>query len=239
MFWPGPLTLVLPRSIRVPDLVTSGGDTVAVRVPAHPVAQALLSRLDFPLAAPSANRFGRISPTNAMAVHAELGDSVSLILNGGACSVGVESSVLDLTGERPRLLRAGGVSLEDLEWALGKIELGRDPTSDAPIASPGLLKSHYAPRKALRIVQDLAEIPWQANSGWLAFGGGVPREGAFPGVKDNISSSGDVTEAATHFFQGLRFLDDHPQVATIYAKLFPEKGLGRALNDRLRRAEGR
>ena len=233
IFWPGPLTLVLRKMLQVPDLATSGLPHVALRVPAHPVAQALLRAFGGPLAAPSANRFGRISPTDAQAVQTELGDAVPLILDGGPCAVGLESTVLLISENQPVLLRAGGVPLEEIEKVIGPVQRAT-PVDDRPQA-PGQLKHHYAPRKPFRLVDSLAEIPSRADVGWLAFG---PRNGDFPGVVENISPAGDFWEAATHFFRALRALDDNPRVSELYAVPLPAKGLGRAMNERLERAAG-
>jgi L-threonylcarbamoyladenylate synthase len=232
-FWPGPLTLVLPKKAVVPDLATSGLPGVALRVPSHPVAQALLRAFGGPLAAPSANRFGRISPTDAAAVRAELGDAVALILDGGPCAVGIESSVLDLSGDQPILLRAGGVPAEELEKIVGPIERAR-PVDENP-AAPGQLKHHYAPRKPLRLVAAASEISGDRGIGALIFGAAhLPAN--FPGVMENLSPSGDLREAAANFFRALRRLDDDPHVTLIYAARLPDRGLGLAINERLERA---
>jgi len=232
-FWPGPLTLVLPKKEIVPDLATSGLPSVALRVPVHPGAQALLRSFGGPLAAPSANRFGRISPTDAQAVQAELGDAVPLILDGGPCEVGLESTVIDLTGEKPLLLRAGGIPLEEIEAITGPLERAT-PVDDHPLA-PGQLKHHYAPRKPLKLVHEVGDIPLQADIGWLAFGAQISAV-SFPGVVENLSYIGDLREAATKLFRSLRRLDDHPQVSTLYAIPLPAHGLGLAINERLERA---
>lgn len=232
-FWPGPLTLVLRKKDVVPDLATSGLPHVALRVPAHPVAQALLRAFGGPLAAPSANRFGRISPTDAQAVRAELGDAVPLILDGGPCAVGLESTVLFLSDKQPLLLRAGGIPLEEIEAMVGPVQHAA-PVDDRPQA-PGQLKHHYAPRKPLRLVRDVAEIPSQADAGWLIFGAQnapVP----ISGVVENLSPSGDLREAAANFFRALRALDNNPRVAVLYAKVLPAHGLGLSINERLERA---
>jgi len=235
-FWPGPLTLVLPKRDLVPDLATSGLPNVALRVPVHPVAHALLRAFGGPLAAPSANRFGRISPTDAAAVRAELGAAVPLILDGGACAVGLESTVLDLSGETPVLLRAGGVPVEEIESLIGPIN--RAGPVDTHPASPGQLKHHYAPRKPLRLVPQVFAAG--ATPGWLVFGpqdAGQDFSGAVgEGVIENLSPAGDLREAAANFFRALRRLDDDPRVAIIYAVPLPAYGLGLAINERLDRA---
>jgi L-threonylcarbamoyladenylate synthase len=227
-FWPGPLSLVLQRhpDSNVSLLATAGLDTVAVRVPAHPVAQALLREANRPLAAPSANRSGRVSPTEAAHVAAELGSQVALILDGGRCAVGVESTVLDLSGATPSLLRPGGVTLEAMTTVLGPIAVGiGDP--NAPRA-PGQLLSHYAPRLPLR----MDAIAARPDEALLAFGPHAP-----PGFAAilNLSQKGDLTEAAANLFAMLRRLD-RPEFSAIAVMPIPEEGLGRAINDRLRRA---
>ncbi|MCE0496934.1 MAG: threonylcarbamoyl-AMP synthase [Methylacidiphilales bacterium] len=230
-FWPGPLTLVLPKKDVVPDLATSGLPTVALRVPVHPVAQAVLRAFSGPLAAPSANRFGRISPTDAPAVSAELGAAVPLILDGGPCLVGVESTVLDLSGEKPVLLRAGGVTIEQLEAVTGPV--GRTRAVDERPLAPGQLRHHYAPRKPLRLVRGAEEIPQRADAGRLAFGA---TPAVFAGVTKNLSPDGDLGEAAANFFRLLRALDDDPRVTELYAIRLPSRSLGLAINERLERA---
>jgi len=232
-FWPGPLTLVLRKKETVPDLATSGLPNVAVRVPAHPVAQALLRAFGGPLAAPSANRFGRISPTDAHAVRAELGDAVPLILDGGPCAVGLESTVILVAEHQPVLLRAGGVPREEIEALVGSV-LHATPVDDRPQA-PGQLKHHYAPRKPLRLVRDLRDIEFQPDCGALLFGNPDLTQ-ASSGVIENLSSTGDLREAAANFFRALRALDDHPEVAVIYALRLPAYGLGLSINERLERA---
>jgi L-threonylcarbamoyladenylate synthase len=234
-FWPGPLTLVVPKSGLVPDLATSGLPSVALRVPSHPVAQALLRAFGGPLAAPSANRFGRISPTDARAVREELGDAVPLILDGGPCAVGLESTVLFLCEDPPLLLRAGGIALEEIEAVTGPLKRATSP-DERPLA-PGQLKHHYAPRKPLRLVRDVAEIPSQPDTGWLAFGSETA-SGSFLGVRENLSAAGDLREAAANLFRAMRSLDENPRVGTLYAAPVPARGLGLAINERLERAAG-
>jgi L-threonylcarbamoyladenylate synthase len=227
-FWPGPLSLVLPRGpeCSLSLLASAGLDTVALRAPAHPVAQALLRAADRPIAAPSANRSGRISPTAAVHVAAELGDRVSLILDGGPCAVGVESTVLDLTGPTPALLRPGGITLEQLTAIFGPLEMAA-AGEDAPRA-PGRLASHYAPGLTLRLDATGA----RRGEALLAFG-----PDALPGFAEVLflSRSGDLAEAAANLFAMLHRLD-RPEFTGIAAMPIPESGLGRAINDRLRRA---
>jgi L-threonylcarbamoyladenylate synthase len=227
-FWPGPLSLVLPRRAGggVSLLASAGLDTVAIRVPAHPVARALLRATGRPLAAPSANRSGRVSPTEAAHVAAELGDGVALVLDGGRCPVGVESTVLDLTGASPALLRPGGVAVEALAEALGPIEVpGAYPAAPR---SPGQLASHYAPALPLR----MNVIDARPGEALLAFGTTVPD--GFAEVL-NLSPCGDLVEAAANLFAMLRRLDRR-DLTGIAVMPIPEHGLGRAINDRLRRA---
>ncbi|WP_119168756.1 L-threonylcarbamoyladenylate synthase [Algihabitans albus] len=226
--WPGPLTLVLPRrpDCRISLLCSAGLETQAVRVPDQAVARALLRSVGRPLAAPSANRSGRISPTAAQAVESELGKAVDLILDDGPCRIGLESTVLDLSGERPRLLRPGGLPLERLIDLLGEVPEAR--AANAPLASPGLLESHYAPQTPLRL--DAAAAT--AEEGLLAFGPDVPAGAA---MTLNLSPSGDLTEAAANLFAYLRRLDA-AGLPAIAAMPVPEQGLGHAIRDRLRRA---
>jgi len=231
-FWPGPLTLVLPKREVVPDLATSGLPKVAIRVPAHPIAQALLRAFGGPLAAPSANRFGRISPTDAAAVRTELGDAVPLVLDGGPCDVGLESTVLEVNAAEIRLLRAGGISVEEIERVVGPIERANIPRGNKPLA-PGQLAHHYAPRKPLRFLMRSEEPPHASDAGWLAFGA-IRRDGVR--VVENLSPLGDLREAAANFFRALRTLDDDSRVKTIYANCLPDEGLGAAINERLGRA---
>jgi L-threonylcarbamoyladenylate synthase len=225
-FWPGPLTLVLRRrgGSGLSLLASAGLDTVAVRAPAHPVAQALLRATGRPLAAPSANRSGRISPTEAAHVAAEFGDNLRLILDDGRTPVGVESTVLDLSGETPALLRPGGVTLEALSALLGPVAM----PAAGPLRSPGMLASHYAPALPLRL-DAIAARPGEAL---LAFG---PQPPAGFAEVAWLSRSGDLGEAAANLFAMLRQLD-RPAFSGIAVMPIPEHDLGRAINDRLRRA---
>src|SRR5262249_44142810 len=225
-FWPGPLTLVLPRRAdsRLSLLESATLDTVAIRAPAHDVAQALLRKTGRPIAAPSANRSGRVSPTEAIHVAEELGDHVGLILDGGRTSVGLESTVLDLSDGPPVLLRPGGVTSEQLTEFLGPIAA----PATGRAKSPGMLASHYAPSLSLR----LDAISAQPGEALLAFGPEAPS--GFAEVLW-LSPTGDLAEAAANLFAMLRRLD-RPPFNGIAVMPIPEQGLGRAINDRLRRA---
>lgn len=225
--WPGPLTLVLPaREGAVSDLARAGLDTVAVRVPAHPVARELLAAFGGPLAAPSANRSGRPSPTTLADAWEETGASASAALDGGPCAVGVESTVLMLRpGEPPRLLRPGGLPREAVEALVGPLA----PESPADAArSPGRLARHYAPRAPLRLDAAVPE-PGEAH---LAFGPAPPGARVW-----NLSPEGDLREAAARLFSLLREADRTDPLAISVAPI-PAHGLGEAINDRLRRAAG-
>lgn len=230
-FWPGPLTLVLPKDPRVPDLVTSGLDTVAVRMPAHPMALALLQKLEFPLSAPSANPFGYISPTTAQHVQDQLGDRVDYILDGGPCSVGVESTIIGYDAESGRwvLYRPGGTPLEAVEAAIGSVPAARKKVM--PV-SPGTLESHYAPRKPVFIgpIPKLMQRHAGRRIGVISL---HTNHGA--AINQVLSPEGDLAEAARHLFSALRTLDNS-DVELILAEEFPPEGLGTAINDRLRRA---
>ena len=243
-YGPAPLTLVLPRHAqsRLSQLVSAGSDTVALRVPGHSTARALLTAADRPLAAPSANRSGTVSPTEARHVMDSLRGRIPLIVADGRCPVGIESTVLDLSGEMPVILRPGAVTRDELELLIGPVQANPMPipgaipgatmksdsaAETAPARSPGQLASHYAPRAPVRIdVQQPAE-----GEALLTFGPDL-RRGAHV---LNLSESGDLTEAAANFFAMLRALDA-PEVTAIAVSPIPETGLGVAINDRLRRA---
>lgn len=231
-FWPGPLTLILPKMAAVPDLVTSGLPTVAVRVPDHPDTLTLL-RLTGPLAAPSANLFGRTSPTTALHVADQLDKRIPLILDGGPCRVGVESTILSLDSDPAVLLRPGGTAREDLEALLGP--LGIAVPAPNPVA-PGQLESHYATRTPLRLCApgDTRDVPAGSRAGLLRFKGGKDGRGLFEAV-EVLSATGDLREAAAALFAALRRLDDL-NLDLILAETLPLDGLGLAIMDRLTRA---
>jgi L-threonylcarbamoyladenylate synthase len=235
-FWPGPLTLVLPRRVECPVALLAGAglDTLAVRVPAHPVALALLRRVERPVAAPSANRSGAVSPTTAAHVLDGLGGRIAAVLDCGPSPVGVESTVLDLTGGGPFLLRPGGVTVEALEAVIGRVGRGITPAAaeaSRTLRSPGLLVSHYAPRLPVR----LDAVAVRPDEALLAFGPALPGAGA----QFDLSPSGDAAEAAARLFAGLRSLDAAGArlgLVGIAVMPVPDAGLGLAINDRLQRA---
>ena len=210
------------------SLARAGLDSVALRVPSHPVARAVLQAAGRPIAAPSANRSGRVSPTQAEHVLADLDGRIDAVLDAGPTAVGVESSIVACLGGAPRLLRPGGVPRAALEAAIGQALLIVEEGGAAPIA-PGLLASHYAPRAAVRLD---AEAP-RPGEAWLGFG--PEPDGALPALAFNLSPSGDLTEAAANLFAAMRHLDDQ-RPATIAVAPIPMHGLGEAINDRLRRA---
>ena len=232
-YWPGPLTLVLPRraDCAISPLVSAGGDTLAIRVPAHPLTQHLLQAWDGALAAPSANRSGRVSPTTPAHVAAEFGDALKLIVDGGPCTVGVESTVVDLSGSAPRLLRPGAITRAMLEETLG-MKLAGDVAAAAGegsvLKSPGQLASHYAPSIPVRL--NATEVA--GDEALLAFGNS-PLSGA--AMTLNLSPTGDLVEAAANLFAHLRALDQ-PTHRAIAVMPIPASGLGEAIQDRLARA---
>lgn len=232
--WPGPLTLLLKRKSNIPDLVTAGLDTVAIRVPAHELTQRLLSTLDFPLAAPSANPFGYVSPTTAEHVNQQLGDKLDYILDGGACTVGIESTIMSFEADAPRVLRLGGLSLEEIESVVGPVEVNIHSSSKPD--APGMLKSHYAPNTEIVLVEDFLQKGKNSTSriGALAFNKYI--EGIDPKNQFLLSKSGDLDEAARRLFTGLRTLDQRKDIDTIVTAYVPNQGLGRAINDRIKRA---
>ncbi len=233
--WPGPLTLVLPRSPRASDAVTGGQETVAVRVPKHPLALELLHAFGGGIAAPSANKFGRLSPTTAEDVRADLGDEVDLVLDGGPCLVGVESTIVDLSGDAPRLLRPGGLAKEEVERLLGHpVPLA---ATDTGVRAPGMLASHYAPRAGLvlttreRLADEAAQrLLWGAEVAVLCAG----RPGLPEGAK-HFELPKDPAEAARVLYATLRRIDE-AGFDVIVAVLPEEAGLGLAVRDRLTRA---
>lgn len=229
-FWPGPLTLLLKKKQIIPDLVTSGLDTVGIRMPSHPLTLELLRTLDFPLAAPSANPFGYISPTSAKHVAAQLGDKINLILDGGESDVGVESTIIDCTQETPVVVRLGGLGVEKIESIVGKVEV--NTTSSSKPSAPGLLISHYAPRKPFFLgdIEDLSKQNSDKQVAIISFQGS-----SNSALHKVLSEEGSLHEAAHNLFKVMRELDES-DAQIIIAEHVPNHGLGRAINDRLQRA---
>ncbi|WP_420577607.1 L-threonylcarbamoyladenylate synthase [Ekhidna sp.] len=231
-FWPGPLTILLNKKPEVPDLLTSGLDRVAVRIPNHPLTIELLTELEFPLAAPSANPFGYVSPTSAKHVNDQLGDQIQYILDGGQCHIGLESTIVGFEGDDVVIYRLGGTRVEAIEDVVGKVRIQVNESSNP--AAPGMLKSHYSPGRKM-IIGDIAENLKGMNSkstGVLSFQTthDVPEQNQVV-----LSPSGDMDEAARNIFAALRRMDQ-PHIEVILAEFVPQEGLGKAINDRLRRA---
>lgn len=232
-FWPGPLTLVLPKKKIVPDVVTSGLDNVAVRVPRHSMAHNLLQLLDFPLAAPSANPFGYVSPTTAQHVNDQLGDRIEYILDGGPTTVGLESTIIGFEDGAPIVYRLGGLSVDVIEDIIGPVEVALNQSSDPK--APGMLKSHYAPGKPLHFGNP-GELISEFEGKRIGFLGFMTRlEFLPPNRQLLLSPRGDLHEAAVNLFAFMRQFEKMP-IDLILAERLPEIGLGKAINDRLRRA---
>ncbi|NJP30610.1 L-threonylcarbamoyladenylate synthase [Micromonospora thermarum] len=230
-FWPGPLTLIVDRPPAIPPIVTSGLETMAVRVPDHDAARALIAAAGVPVAAPSANRFGQLSPTRAEHVVRGLGAAVDVVLDGGPTRCGIESTIVDARGDRPVVLRLGALPVEALEEAVGPVVV-RPGSSGQPVA-PGTLAAHYAPRTPLRVVSGAEPAAGDgARRGFLAFRNRPAGDWAAVEV---LSAGGDLTEAAARLFDALHRLDA-TGVSEIVAEPVPDVGVGRAINDRLRRA---
>lgn len=233
-FWPGPLTLVLPKQPAIPDLITAGLSTVAVRMPNHPVAQSLIREAGTPIAAPSANPFGYVSPTTAQHVAAGLGGTIDLILDDGPCPIGVESTIVSLAGSQPELLRPGSITIEQLSAVIGAIRQSSS-VNQQPIA-PGQLSRHYATRTQLILLPSAGARPLlndDERSGLLIHSHPKDTDNRFAAV-EILSSTGDLREAARHLFAALRRLDSLG-LDRIYVEPCKEEGLGLAIMDRLRR----
>ncbi|MBB6464032.1 L-threonylcarbamoyladenylate synthase [Flammeovirga kamogawensis] len=232
-FWPGSMTMVLPRSEKIHDLITSGLDTVAVRVPKHDLTLSLLEQLDYPVAAPSANPFGYISPTSAQHVQDGLGDKIPFILDGGACEVGVESTIIGFPEGVPTIYRKGGIAVEDIEAVIGKVNVNAQSSSQPK--APGMLHRHYAPNSTLLLgnIGGLIEKYKGKDVVTLSL---KDTYNTLPLDKQCIlSKSGDLSEAARNLFKTLRAIDKlNPEY--ILGEWMPEEGLGRAMNDRIKRA---
>ncbi len=230
-FWPGPLTLVLPKSAKISDLISSGLDTAAFRMPRHPLLHKLLSRLPFPLVAPSANPFGYVSPTAATHVNRQLGDKIAYILDGGPSKIGVESTIISFADEHPAILRLGGLAVEDIAAIIGNVAINTTPGSRPD--APGMLITHYAPSKRVvmgNIEALLTRVKPTEKIGILSF------TKKYPGYPNFVlSAGGSLDEAAMNLFAGLRWFEDQ-DIDLIITEKVPEHGLGRAINDRLKRA---
>jgi L-threonylcarbamoyladenylate synthase len=231
-FWPGPLTLLVPKKEMIPGIVTSGLEQVGIRIPKHPLALQLLRETGLPLAAPSANPFGYVSPTEPLHVQKQLGDKIDYILDGGPSSVGLESTIAGIEDGNVCIYRLGGLAVEDIEKITGPIELRLNQSSNPK--APGQLKSHYAPRKTLFTgrLEDLLPLHPEKKAAIICFGKD-PVEGGH--LVLNLSSTGNLEEAALNLFKFLRLADDS-DAEVVLCELLPDKGLGRAINDRLLRA---
>ncbi len=233
-FWPGPLTLVLKKKSHILDLVTAGKDTVAIRVPNHPVALALLEQLEFPLAAPSANPFGSISPTSAAHVLSYFKNKLDIILEGGPCESGIESTIIGFEEKQPVLYRHGSLSIEEIEQIVGKLKIKthNDKTPNAP----GMLSRHYAPKTATFLTPHVADLMQSFEGkkiGLLLFDKPILTDKKTTQII--LSKKGDLKEAARKLYAALHRLDEK-KLDLIIAEKFPNNGLGKTLNDRLQRA---
>ncbi len=230
-FWPGPLTLLLPKDPCIPDIVTSGMPDVALRVPDNTLTLELLTSLPFPLVAPSANPFGYISPTTAAHVNQQLGDKIDYIIDGGAARVGLESTIVGFPDDHPTVYRLGGLSIDEIEKVIGPVRIM--PHSSSNPKAPGMLKSHYAPGKPFRLVPSLETGIPDPRAGYLLYSNSID---TIPASQQRIlAPDGNLTTAAKNLFGYMRELDSL-DVTEIIAEMVPEEGLGKAINDRLRRA---
>ena len=233
-FWPGPITLVLKKKATIPDIITAGKDTVAVRIPNHPVALELLKRLPFPLAAPSANPFSSISPTTAKHVEFYFKDAIKMVLDGGACKSGIESTIIGFEKDDPIIYRLGSTSIEAIEAVVGKIEI-KNKKEIAPDA-PGMLERHYAPKTTTvltdKVLDCIKQYP-NKRIGLLVFNSEIESEAICTQIV--LSKLGDMEEAASKLYNALHQLDKE-NIDLIIAERFPDYGLGKSINDRLDRA---
>lgn len=231
-FWPGPLTLLLKKKQIVPDLVTAGLPNVGLRCPDHMLTRNLLAALPFPLAAPSANPFGYVSPTRPVHVDEQLGKKIDYILDGGACKIGVESTIVGFPNGRPTVLRLGGITVEQIEALIGDVDVKTHSTSNPQV--PGQLESHYAPKQKV-VLGNLEDLMSKyAGVAYAIMSFEKTYDTPFSFI---LSRNGSLNEAAANLFEGLRALEKMP-VQIILAEPVPDNGLGRAINDRLKRAAG-
>lgn len=233
-FWPGPLTLVLKKQEHISDLITAGKNTVAVRVPSHPLTLALLDKLDFPLAAPSANPFGSISPTNAEHVFNYFGEALNVILDGGVCEKGLESTIIGFENNHPILYRHGSISIEEIEKIIGKLSITTN--KDKSPNAPGMLSRHYAPKTDTYLTNNipgLLKCFEGRKIGLLLFKNRIENKNIVH--QEILSKSGDFTEAAKNLYAAMHRLDQY-KLDVILAERLPDKGLGKTINDKLERA---
>jgi L-threonylcarbamoyladenylate synthase len=232
-FWPGSMTLVLKKSKTIPDIITAGKDTVAIRVPNHPITLELLKKIPFPLAAPSANPFGSISPTNPVHVENYFKNSIKMVLDGGSCTNGIESTIIGFENEEPVIYRLGALPLEEIEAVVGKISI-KNKKEEKPDA-PGMLARHYAPKTSTFLVDDVAaEIKKNTGKkmGVLVFKSSLNNENITEII---LSKNGSLQEAASRLYSAMHDLDSK-NLDLIIAERFSEFGLGKSINDRLQRA---
>lgn len=229
-FWPGPLTVVLPKSNQIIDLITSGLPTAAFRLPRHKLLQELLSGLDFPIVAPSANPFGYVSPTSAEHVNQQLGDKIDYILDGGNCNIGIESTIIGFIDDQPIVLRLGGLQIEDIEKVVGKVKISTKKSGNPAV--PGMQESHYSPSKKVVLgnIENLIDLYGTEKIGILSF---TKKYAAYPNFV--LSKEASLTEAAVNLFSGLRWFETQ-DIDIIITEKVSNKGLGKAINDRLTRA---
>jgi len=234
-FWPGPLTLILKKLAHIPDLVTAGKETVAVRVPNHPLTLKLLKQLDFPLAAPSANPFGSISPTSAQHVDQYFSHNLEVVLDGGECERGLESTIIGFNEDEPILYRLGAVAIEDIEKVVGKIRI-KTKSEGTDVNAPGMLSRHYSPKTTTFLTENVVEYLKQFTGkkiGLLLFKDAINAPEV--SYQEVLSSAGDLSEAAKDLYAALHRLDKL-DLDVIIAEKFPDHGLGQTINDRLQRA---
>jgi L-threonylcarbamoyladenylate synthase len=229
-FWPGPLTLVLPKSDKISDLISSGLETAAFRMPRHSLLQDLLDKIDFPIVAPSANPFGYVSPTTAKHVIDQLGDNIDYVLDGGASKIGIESTIIGFENDNPIILRLGGLAVEEIEAVVG--ELSIKTISSSQPSAPGMLSSHYSPSKPVLLgnIEELVNKHHADKIGILSY---HKKHQGYPNFV--LSENASLEEAAANLFTGLRWFETQ-EIELIITEKVPDKGLGRAINDRLKRA---
>jgi L-threonylcarbamoyladenylate synthase len=236
-FWPGPLTLLLPKKSNIPKSVTSGSHLVAVRIPNHPVTLSLLRQLEFPLVAPSANPYTRISPTNAKMVYDYFGEALPIILEGDICSKGIESTIVGFHDNVPIIYRQGAISVDAIEFIVGKSKV--QATKNEKITTPGMSPMHYAPQTKFYIVDSIVDFVQQNQAlkiGVLTLGKSEIKQPNTTCI--NLSTAADLEEVSTHLYKSMYDLD-RMGLDCIIIELFPEIGIGKSLNDRIRRASFR